>query len=320
MSAGIAIIIPALDEADNIGDLLDDCRAQLHQPAEVVVVDAGSRDGTYEIARAYAEKWPRLQVLRVAGATPGAGRNAAIAASVSPLLVTVDCGSRVDPDWLNKLSSPMRGDPERPVICVGRAIPEAETPFERASGWLSLNAFKPPGGRRPTGADYLPGAGHGTCFSRTAWQRVGGYPEELPWGEDKIFLRRLRAAGIELLAVPDAQVRWRPRRSLGEVWRMYRDYGRADALLGLEVGNELVTLAIYATGAALAVAAVAGVRVAAPLLGFAALAYLGLYTAFARRDLGWSRALAWVGPVRLAADLGKIQGFLGGLWSRLARA
>lgn len=44
-----AIIVPALDEVDNIGPLLDDCVCQEPPAAEVIVVDAGS-DGTAEVA------------------------------------------------------------------------------------------------------------------------------------------------------------------------------------------------------------------------------------------------------------------------------
>ncbi len=307
----IVVVIPALNEADNIAGLLDDCAAQKPPPAEVVVVDAGSTDDTFRIAREREARWPALTALRVEGATPGGGRNAAIRASCSPLIATVDAGSRVGPNWLATLSEPLRGG-RRDAIAIGVAEPDPHSSFERVSGWLTLGAFKPPGGRRPVGSAYLPGAGHGTCLPREAWERAGGYPADLPWGEDKLFLQRLRRDGLEMLTVPRARIRWRPRRNLAELYRQYRDYGRADALIGLDRRNELVTLGLYVAGAALAATALAGSAVAAVALAVAALVYLSIFVVAASRALGVTGALAWVVPVRIVADLAKVHGFLTG--------
>ena len=315
----IVVVIPALNEADNIIELLDDCAGQEPPPAEVVVVDAGSTDDTFRIVRERQASWPQLTALRVEGATPGGGRNAAIRASRAPLIATVDAGSRVGPGWLATLSEPLRGG-RREVITVGVAEPDPHSSFERASGWLTLGAFKPPGGRRPIGSVYLPGAGHGTCLTREAWEGSGGYPEDLPWGEDKLFLQRLRSDGLEVVSVPQARIRWRPRKNLAELYRQYRDYGRADALIKLDRRNELVTLALYATGVALAVAAIAGSALAAVALAAAAAGYLSIFVAAAYRALGWTRAVAWIVPVRVVADVAKIHGFLAGSFGRRAGA
>jgi glycosyltransferase involved in cell wall biosynthesis len=314
----IAVVIPALDEAESIAALLDDCAAQDPPPAEVVVTDAGSTDGTFEIARERTASWPALRVLRVDGATPGAGRNAAIRASRSPLIATVDGGSRLGPEWLATISRPLRSG-RRDLVAVGVAEPDPRTAFELVSGWLTLGAFKPPGGRRPVGTAYLPGAGHGSCFTREAWERAGGYPEELPWGEDKLFLRRLRGAGLEMVAVPGARIRWRPRRGLAELHRQYRGYGLADALIGLDRRNELVPLGLYATGLALAIAALAGSATAGIALAAVTVAYLSIFLVAAARALGWRPALLWVVPVRVVADAAKIHGFLVGTFARLRR-
>jgi glycosyltransferase involved in cell wall biosynthesis len=313
MPREVSLVVPVRDEADNLGPLLDDLRLQEHPPAELVVVDAGSTDGTRELLADRASVWPVLRVLHADGAAPGRARNEGIRGTSRPLVATLDAGSRVGPEWLGALTAAMRtvesGDPP---VCIGVAESDPRSEFERAAGWFTLHAFKPLGRAAPISAAYLPGGRNGLCFDRRVWERVGGYPEGLRWGEDKVFLERLRAAGIEIRTVREARVRWRPRRSLRELFRQYEDYGRGDALARFDRQNELIPLVLYCIGGALAVAALTGTAVAAVALAAGTGGYLGLFTAAAWRELGSSRALAWIPVIRIAADLGKIRGFLAG--------
>lgn len=56
---GISVVIPCLDEADSIGEVVDAAAAGISRmglPGEVVVVDNGSRDGSAEIARRHGAR------------------------------------------------------------------------------------------------------------------------------------------------------------------------------------------------------------------------------------------------------------------------
>lgn len=311
----VAIVIPVLDEVENIGELLDDLRSQEQAPAEIVVVDAGSTDGTWELLIARRAAWAELRLERIQAATPGRGRNEGIRIAEATVIATLDAGSRVGPTWLTALTSALGGEPyER--VAVGVAEADARTEFERATGWFTLHAFKPrdrPGLLQGT---FLPAGRNGYCFARAAWARAGGYPD-FPWGEDKIFLQRLRGAGLELVVAPDAIVRWRPRRSLVELYRQYARYGRGDAMAGVDRRNTLVTLALYLVGALLLRGSARGKRLATAGVLVAPTGYLGLFVLAARRELGASRALAWVPAIRLVVDVAKLHGFLTELLARL---
>jgi glycosyltransferase involved in cell wall biosynthesis len=309
MREGVAIVVPVRNEADNLSDLLDDLSRQVPAPREVIVVDAGSTDGTRQLLEQRATRWPALQLCLLDEALPGRARNEGVIRSRCDLIATLDAGSRVGPGWLDSLSAPLREGTRR-VVCVGQAVADPRSEFERAAGWLTLRAFKPVGRRPLLAPDYRPAGRNGLCFSRSAWQYVSGYPETIRWGEDKAFVERLRAAGIELLSVPDAVVRWRPRRSLRELFRQYDGYGRGDAIARVDRQNELVTLGLYGVGTALAIVALAGSAGAAIALGAAIVAYLSLFTLPAIRELGPRPALAWVPLVRITADLAKVRGFL----------
>ena len=79
----VSIVIPALNEAAALPATLD--RIALYAPnAQVVVVDAGSRDGTNAVARAHSS---RPVVIRPGGLlTRGAAQNAGAAAATGSIL------------------------------------------------------------------------------------------------------------------------------------------------------------------------------------------------------------------------------------------
>lgn len=96
----IAVVIPARDEADNVGPLLADVRAALDGRVdyEVVFVDDGSEDATPAILHDASQAFPRLRWVR--HRTP-CGQSAAIWTGVrlarAPWIVTLDGDGQNDP-------------------------------------------------------------------------------------------------------------------------------------------------------------------------------------------------------------------------------
>jgi glycosyltransferase involved in cell wall biosynthesis len=67
LPADFAVIVPAFDEVENVPDLVAELKATWERHdlgGEVIVVDDGSTDGTWEALTAEAGAWPRLRVLR----------------------------------------------------------------------------------------------------------------------------------------------------------------------------------------------------------------------------------------------------------------
>ena len=67
MRRDFAVIVPAYNEVENVGELVAELRATFERhglEGEVLLVDDGSVDGTGAAARREAERWPALRVLQ----------------------------------------------------------------------------------------------------------------------------------------------------------------------------------------------------------------------------------------------------------------
>ena len=79
----LSVVIPVLNEADYIADLLVALAQQTYLPDEISVADAGSTDGTVEIAEQHGASIVR-------GGLPAVGRNAGAAAATGDLILFLD--------------------------------------------------------------------------------------------------------------------------------------------------------------------------------------------------------------------------------------
>jgi glycosyltransferase involved in cell wall biosynthesis len=159
-----------------------------------------------------------LRVLSRPGTNISQGRNAAIAEASGEIIASTDAGVRLSPSWLEELVSSFR---EGVHVVGGFFLPSPQTVFETALGATVL----------PVLADvkpekFLPSS-RSVAFRKTAWERVGGYPEWLDYCEDLVFDFKLRELGPFAFA-PRALAYFRPRKSLSAFFRQYYRYARGD--------------------------------------------------------------------------------------------
>lgn len=99
----VSVVVPVLDEAERLPRLLADLAAQTLPPAEVLVVDGGSADGTAALAEVAGAR-----VLRPHHRGIAVQRNAGATESGGDLLLFVDADVRLPPLFLERLSGEMR--------------------------------------------------------------------------------------------------------------------------------------------------------------------------------------------------------------------
>jgi 4-amino-4-deoxy-L-arabinose transferase-like glycosyltransferase len=97
----LSIVIPVRDEAANLPLLLDELHGvldALDRPAEVIVVDDGSEDGSADVVREHARRDARLRLLRLARhAGLSAAFQAGFRAARGDVVVTLDGDLQNDP-------------------------------------------------------------------------------------------------------------------------------------------------------------------------------------------------------------------------------
>ena len=104
MGVTASVLIPAFNAADFLRTALDSALAQTLDDIEVVVVDDGSRDGTWAVISAYAARDRRVLPVRLAAQSgPAAARNAGLAQASGRWVALLDADDAFLPDRLATL-------------------------------------------------------------------------------------------------------------------------------------------------------------------------------------------------------------------------
>ena len=145
MSGTFSVVIPALNEEGYLGYLLADLASQTRRPDEVIVVDAGSRDATVEVAR----RFPFVRVLD--GETPVArGRNLGGRGARGEVVLFLDADVRLAKDFFSRFLAGF--EVRRLDVACPLYVPHHSTPaIEAFHGLFNrlIGAFE---GRLPSGA------------------------------------------------------------------------------------------------------------------------------------------------------------------------
>ncbi len=124
MPAEVAVCMVTHDSAPDLAGCMAAIARLLHPPAEIAVVDSGSRDGSLGEARRTAP--PGIPLTAIANADNvgfAAGMNAAIAATRAPFVLTLNADARPAPDYLDRLLARVAAHPELRVAAVtGRLV------------------------------------------------------------------------------------------------------------------------------------------------------------------------------------------------------
>ncbi len=202
----ISVIIPAYKAAQTIERALASVAAQTLKPIEVIVVDDGSQDGTYEAAQAFKENLQgvHLRVFSQENLGAGAARNRAIKESAGDWLAFLDA----DDEWLpDKLAISMKAiegrnltlhahnyisikdAEEEPVDCAARyrAVPNPYVGLYR-KGFLATSTI---------------------VAKRDAIISAGGFDETLATAQDfDLWLKVLKEKDVTFCVDPDFLTRY----------------------------------------------------------------------------------------------------------------
>jgi hypothetical protein len=222
----VSVIMPVLNESRHLAEAVERVLAQDY-PGEIEVVIAlgPSTDDTDAIAASLSARDSRVRTVpNPSGRTPSA-LNAAIGASVHPVVVRVDGHGILPPGYI---STAVRLLAETGAANVGGLMhAEGTTPYEQAVARAMTSKlgvgnarFHTGGGAGPSDTVYL------GVFRREVLEEMGGYDEEFERAQDWELNFRIRQAGYLVWFTPELQVSYRPRPTTKALAKQYFNYGR----------------------------------------------------------------------------------------------
>ena len=175
--SSLSVIIPTLNEEPYVGTLLSDIAAQTTKPVEVIVVDAGSTDGTVPVVR----RFPFAQLLE--GTPPVAcGRNLGGRSATGDVLIFLDADVRLSEGFLEDFLREFES--RRLDVACPLYVPYRSTPAIGAFHTLFNLVTKVFQGTLPSGA------GHCIAGKRRIFQESRGFDPGLKF-DDIELIRRL---------------------------------------------------------------------------------------------------------------------------------
>jgi biofilm PGA synthesis N-glycosyltransferase PgaC len=195
----ITVIVPAYNEAESIADTVRSLQAQTVRPAEIIVVDDGSDDGTGDIARALGVTV--LRPPRGTGSKAGA-QNFALPHVRTPLCMALDADTTLAPDAIEKLLPPL-ADPTVAAAC-GFVVPRhVRTVWERGRYVEYLFAFTFYKQVQDYWGKPLIASGCFSAYRTSLLRKQGGWPTRT-LAEDMDLTWSFYQAGHQVKFVPDA--------------------------------------------------------------------------------------------------------------------
>jgi len=239
--APVTLVLTVLNAEADLPDLLISVGRQSLLPAELMITDLGSTDRTLNLLGAWhPPSEMRVMLLESPGASTSEGRNLAIESASFAHIAITHGAVCLHHEWLAKLWSALSEGSE---AAAGLIQPVGSSLMERAIGRVET-----PPAEEIGPASLLPSSSS-LAFSKSIWDRVGGYPEWLRHGQDKAFDRAVLEAGAAFRFVPGARSSWNPRQSLRDYLTDTFDTSRAEGRATMNNGAVIRLAAAYLGGA-----------------------------------------------------------------------
>lgn len=249
----VSVVIPSWRDCDQLKPLLLSLKQQTHRPADIIVVDNQSDDGTAELCQAagvtFIEERSNISTARNLGAR----------AASSELIAFTDCGCRLASNWLESLTIA-----HRPASIVGSVIYNRRYPDDPqrdaagqivyACGQSSLAGFLP--------------SGSSMLISRADFEHIGGFDPDLYNGEDTEFDFRVLKRGLSIIPIQARLVEHDVQPTRRELFTQFWKYGMWDRIANRERDRGYATMAHGAATTCLARAPLPSFIQAASYLGW----------------------------------------------------
>jgi len=238
----VSLVTTVLNDKEGCAAFFQQMEAQTYLPDEIIIVDGGSKDGTWDFLQNYQPKQQySVHLLQEIGCNVARGRNLAIAQGKHEIIVSTDIGCHWEPQWLEELAQPLIEDPELEAVMGSWQVRWEDLNSDWAKvEYALLNQPK------FIAHSQSHASSRAIAYRKSLWEKIGGYPEDLTLaGDDMIFGLMLHQLTNRVSCAPIPRCYWERPRTLQsfckEARRNFRGGGEAGIWLdyGLLVGGKL---------------------------------------------------------------------------------
>lgn len=230
LSDTVVIIIPTLNEEDNISKVIEQVRCRDFS-YEIVVVDGGSTDKTCSLVRVIASVDPSVHLLHNPSRIQAAGINLAVAkfGAHGRFFIRADAHCSYPVGWSDKIVHHLIETEATSVVVPMTTV--GKEPLQCAIAFAQNSKLGNGGAAHRNGqsASRYVDHGHHAGFLTDFFQKNGGYDELFAVNEDGEYDIRTATKGARVWMAADAAVTYYPRKTLTSLARQYFKYGQGRA-------------------------------------------------------------------------------------------
>jgi len=212
----VSVVVPTYNRRDSLKSTIESLLAQDYPSFEVIVVDDGSSDGTFEFLKGLSSARGNLKPLSQANRGPSAARNLGLGTSGSEIVCFTDDDCIADRDWIKNL---VAGFTVHDVGGVGGEVVTYQPStlaekYAEEAGLLRQEKYY--------SMKFLITAN--VAYRREVLNKVGGFDTELRACEDLDLSIRAQMGGYKIAYAPSAVVYHKHRLGLKDLFRQqYRN-------------------------------------------------------------------------------------------------
>jgi GT2 family glycosyltransferase len=190
-----SVVVPVLNSRAYLRESLGSIRRAiaLHGDVELVVMDNGSTDGSYEMLLADYASFARIE--QVKGVTVGALRNLGAALTRCDILVFLDSDCVIPEDYFDQALQVLQ---TKRVDATGSKVSLPECPNWVEKVWYAMHSTQREGYRNYINSGNL-------VVRKSAFDAVGGFDGALVTGEDSDLCIRLNQRGYKVYVAPSVR-------------------------------------------------------------------------------------------------------------------
>ncbi|MBW3630215.1 MAG: oligosaccharide flippase family protein, partial [Gemmatimonadetes bacterium] len=199
----VSVVTPCFNAEPFVREAIESVLAQTYPRVEMIVLDDGSTDGSWEVIRSFGSS---VTALQQAKAGPARARNLGVAHARGDYVLFLDADDVIAPDTIEALVSTLEGnahDGNAIAACRWRRL------VHRRGAWVpaSPGVPFPPSGPEPLVA-WLRGewvALPSLLWPRRLFERLGGFDPELTADEDGDLVLRAFVDDVRLVVSPGGE-------------------------------------------------------------------------------------------------------------------